>query len=189
MTRVWRAFPWDPDAPDGALFSRRHLPRQSGQGRFDLPLGGSASAWYFAGSPEHAVAEKVQDLRNRSLRDDFLFERGRRLALCTVEYADGLAVADLCHPAELATRGIAPDRLAYRDRDVTRSIVRDMRRDDPDLAGFRWWSAFFGEWHTTVLFSDRLEHGSLSFGDPEPLHLDSPPVVPAADWLGIEIER
>lgn len=186
---VWRVFPWDASAPAGTVFSGQYVPPQSGQGRFDLPLGGTGSAWYFAGSPEHAVGEKIQDLRNRLLPDEFLFERGRRLALCAVEYDDALGVADLCDPGELVKRRIAPDRLAYRDREVTRSIVREMRRDDPDLAGFRWWSALFGEWHTTVLFSDRFPDGSLSFGDPEPLDLGSPSVVAAADWLGIEIER
>jgi hypothetical protein len=188
VTVVWRVFPWDAGAPAGEVFSRQYLPRQSGQGRFDLPLGGPGSAWYFAGTPEHAVGEKIQDLRIRVLNDEFLFERGRRLALCTVEY-DGPGVADLCDAGELVKRRIAPDRLAYRDRDMTRSIVRDLRRGDPDLAGFRWWSALLGEWHTTVLFSDRLAEGSLSFGDPEPLDLDSPAVVSAADWLGIEIGR
>jgi hypothetical protein len=188
MTRtLWRVFPWDPRAGEGEPFSPRFLPRQSGQGRFDLPLSVGASAWYFAESPEHAVAEKVQDLRGGVLHDEFLFERGRRLAICSVELDPSLPLADLCDPQELARRNIAPDRLAFRDRTVTRAIAGDLYLD-PALAGFRWWSALFGEWHTVVPFSDRLRNDSLTFSTPEPLEPGSPAVVAAAAALAIEID-
>jgi hypothetical protein len=120
---VWRAFPWDPRAKRGAPFSPQYLPDQSGQGRFDLRRTTAASAWYFAESAEHAVGEKVQDLRNRKLIDEFLFERGRRIAISSVEIDDGVRLADLCDPIELARRGIAPD--------VGRA------RHDPRRRGFR----------------------------------------------------
>lgn len=186
MTALWRVLPWDPDARAGAPYSPGYLPVQSGQGRFDLPLQGGASSWYFAETPEHAVGEKIQDLRGGVLVDEFLLERGHRLALCPVELSDGVAISDLCIPAELANRDVTPDRLAYRDRDVTRAIVRRLREDDAHLAGFRWWSALFGEWHTRVLFSDRLPEHALSFGAPEHLFPDSSAVVAACTWLGIE---
>ncbi len=183
---LWRVFPWDPAATAGARFSPSWIPPQSGHGRFDLPRRGEASTWYFAEAPEHAVAERIQDLRNGVLFDDALFERGHRLAIVAVEYA-GADPLDLCDPAELARRAIAPDHLAYRDRDVTRGIASALH-DDPAARGLRWWSAFFGEWHTVALFSDRLEEHDLAFAEPEPLALDSAAVQSAALALGIEIE-
>jgi hypothetical protein len=183
---LWRVFPWDPTVPEGEPFSPQYLPRQSGQGRFDLPRSTGASAWYFAESPEHAVAEKVQDLRGRVLRDDFLLERGHRLAICSVQLNATLRLADLCDPLELARRNIAPDRLAFRNHVVTRAIARELHLD-PDLAGFRWWSALFGEWHTVVLFSDRLPENALVFSTPDELTLASPVVATAAAALAIDI--
>lgn len=184
---LWRVFPWEPGAAEGARFSAEHLPEQSGQGRFDLPRSAGASAWYFAESPAHAVAEKIQDLRNRALRDEFLFERGRRLAITSVRVHRSATMADLCDPRELARRSLAPDRLAYRARAETQDIAARLYAT-PNLAGFRWWSSFFGEWHTVVLFSDRLPDASLEFEAPEHLHLSSPPVVTAAEALGIETD-
>jgi len=184
---LWRTFPWDPRAKAGHPLSPSYLPAQSGYGRFDLDRGLDASTWYFAGTPEHAVAERIQDLRNRTLFDGALHERGHRLAVVPVEVANGVVPVDLCDPIELARLGIAPDRLAYRDRDVTREIASRLYADTK-AAGLRWWSAFFGEWHTIALFSDRLADGDLAFGEPEPLHPDTPPLVAAADALGIEIE-
>jgi hypothetical protein len=183
---LWRVFPWDPGAGQGEPFSPRYLPKQSGQGRFDLPLSTGASAWYFAESPEHALAEKLQDLRGRMLHDDFLFERGRRLALSSTQPNGVLRLVDLCDPVELARRGIAPDRLAFRDRSVTQAIARELHRE-PELAGFRWWSALFGEWHTVVLFSDRLPNDALPFSEPRTLRLDSATVALTAAALAIEI--
>lgn len=184
---LWRVFPWDPHADAGTPFSPSWLPSQSGHGRFDLARRADASTWYFAEAPEHAVAERIQDLRNRTLFDEALFERGYRLALVAVEIAGDPTPVDLCDPRELARRGIAPDRLAYRDRDVTRRIAADLHADRT-VTGLRWWSAFFGEWHTTALFSDRVGEAELRFGEPEALHLDTAAVVAAAAALAIEME-
>ncbi len=183
---LWRVFPWDPAAREGEPFSPPYLPRQSGQGRFDLPLNTGASAWYFAESPEHAVAEKLQDLRGRVLYHDFLFERGHRLAICAIQLNATLRLTDLCDPLELARRNIAPDQLAFRNRAVTQAIARELHRN-ADLAGFRWWSALLGEWHTVVLFSDRLPEDALTFSTPEELSVASPIVATAAAASAIEI--
>jgi len=183
---LWRVFPWDSRAKPGGPLSPSYLPAQSGYGRFDLDRGLDASTWYFAGTPEHAIAERIQDLRNRTLFDDMLFERGHRLALVSVEVAARIAPMDLCDPIELARLAIPPDRLAYRDRDVTRAIATRLYRETA-AKGLHWWSAFFGEWHTTALFSDRLADGDLVFGQPEPLRMDAPAVLAAAEALAIEI--
>lgn len=181
-------FPWDARARAGDPFSPGWLPAQSGHGRFDLSRAVGASSWYFAESPEHAIAERIQDLRNRQLFEEALLEHGHRLALVTVKLGERVAPVDLCDPSVLAARGIAPDRLAYRDRDVTRQIAAELH-EDASVAGLRWWSAFFGEWHTVALFSDRLGAGDLVFGEPIVLDLDSPAVVAAASALGAEIDR
>lgn len=186
VEEFWRVFPWDRGAEPGAPFSATHLPSQSGQGRFDLPPHLDASSWYFAESAEHAVGEKIQDLRSRKLSDGFLFERGHRLACCSARETGALEIADLCDPVELAQRRIAPDELASRHRSVTQPIAQGLH-GDPGLAGFRWWSAFWGDWHTVVLFSDRLPGDALRFDEPEPLHPDTPALVRATDALGIEI--
>ena len=187
MTTVWRVFPWEPRARAGAPFSPSWLPPQSGHGRFDLPRRLGASSWYFAETPEHAVAERIQDLRNRRLFEETLFEHGHRLALVAVELKVDVAPVDLCDPVVLAQRGIAPDRLAYRDRDVTRRIAAALH-EDQSVPGLRWWSAFFGEWHTIALYSDRLEAGEIVFGEPEALQLRSPAVLAATAALAIELE-
>lgn len=186
-TTHWRVFPWDERARPGERFSPSYIPRQSGQGRFDLPLGSSGSSLYLARSEEHAIAEKLQHLRNRFLADEFLLEGGHRLALCRVEVAASLGLADLCSPAELQAREVAPDRLAYRERKVTRGIAARLY-EDASLSGFCWWSALFGEWHTTVLFTDRLPPDALTFGDPVPLDLEHPDLIRAATALAIELE-
>lgn len=185
---LWRVFPWDPGADPGAPFSAAYLPPQSGHGRFDLPRRSEASTWYFAETPEHAVAERIQDLRNRSLFDQALHERGYRLALVAAESAAPDDPVDLCDPGDLARRDIRPDRLAFRDRDVTRRIAAELHAD-ASVTGLRWWSAFRGEWHTIALFSDRLTDDALRFGEPQALRLDAPAVVSAAAALGIEVEE
>lgn len=185
---LWRVFPWDPGADPGEPFSPEFLPRPSGQGRFDLPEGYPSSVCYLAETPDHAIAEKIQDLRNRVFVDEYLFELGRRLAISPVELDAEHAVADLCSPEELHRRGIAPDRLASRDRSVTQSIAAALH-DDASLAGFRWWSAFSGDWHTFVLFRDRLAPDALSFGEPTPLDASVPTLRTAAHALGIEVRE
>lgn len=52
-------------------------------------------------------------------------------------------------------------------------------------AGLRWWSAFWGEWHTTVLFRDRIPADAITYGVPLPLGIAMPPVVEAARLLDI----
>lgn len=82
------------------------------------------------------MAEKIQDLRNRTLREEFLSERGHRLALTSVSVG-GLSLADLCDPHDPVHHDVAPDRLAYPARTATQEIAARIH-SRPDLAGFRW---------------------------------------------------
>jgi hypothetical protein len=187
-TPLWRVFPWDPSAEDGEPFSPSFIPPSSGQGRFDLPEL-EARLLYLAETPEHAVAEAIQGFRGARLREVHLFRAGAPLALCsvTVTPTHHGRVADLCDPQVLSRHRLPPDRIASRHRPVTRPIATALVKEGYD--GLRWWSAFWGDWHTTVLFfpSGAPETSPLRFGDPEVLELVSPSLLAAAALLGVEV--
>lgn len=183
--RAWRVFPWDPEAAPGERFSPSYVPPAQGKGRFDLP-GVPGGVLYLAETPEHAVAELVQQYRGQSLDDAELIAAGRRLALVAVALPDPLreSVLDLCDPAELVRLGVRPDETASRDRGATQRIGAGVHA--AGHAGLRWWSVFSGDWHTLLLFRDRIGQ-PLAFGTPEPLALDHPALQEAARELGIGI--
>jgi hypothetical protein len=188
---LWRVFPWDPAAKAGRPFSPSYLPAPTARGRFDLPAR-LASVVYLAETPEHAVAELLHPWRGRTIDRRHLERAGRRLAAIEVRAAVD-PLADLCDPGTLVRLGIAPDRVASRHRAVTQPIARVVW--DAGHAGLRWWSRFWGDWHTTVVFVRRAADGGdgggptpeLTFGEPEPLSPSSRAVVEAARSLGIEI--
>lgn len=182
----WRVFPWDPEAAAGAPHSASWIPRAQGQGRFDRPHTASG-VLYLAETPVHAVAESIQHYRGQSLDDRDLFVAGHRLALVRAEVPEGLALhlADLCEPATLLELGIRPDETAAADRRTTQSIAADVH--EARFAGLRWWSALRGEWHTLVLFPDRLEGRAPRFDMPEPLDLSHGAVLSAMSELGIAL--
>ena len=179
-------FPWDQRAEDGALFSRSFVPRPTGRGRFDLPLGVSATL-YLAETPEHAVSEALQPWRGRSIDGRHLQRAGLPLALVRARVtAPTEAIADLCAPSTLASLSIPPDRLASRYRSVTQPLAKLVW--DRGHAGLRWWSTFWGDWHGVVLFAERLRDGvGLAFDEPEPLVPDTPALTDAARLLAMEV--
>jgi hypothetical protein len=176
-------FPWDAAAPPGTRFSPSHVPEPTGRGRFDLPRDLSP-VLYLAETPSHAVGELLQPWRGRYLQPAHLTRAGFPLALVEVSVpaASVRELADLCDPASLATTGTPPDATASRSREVTQPFAR--RTWDAGHHGLRWWSSFWGDWHTVVLFTARLSVG-LRFGDPEVLTVDHPAVKEAARWLGM----
>jgi len=184
VLELWRVFPWDESAKTGARFSPSHVPPPTGRGRFDLPREISY-VLYLAESPEHAVAEMIQPWRGRRLSPAHLRRATHPLALVRVT-ADisGTSVADLCDPEVLVNTGVAPDRSASRHRDVTQPLAR--RVWDRGFAGLRWWSSFWGDWHTCTLFTSRAAAG-MSFGEPERLAITHAAVTGAAEWLGSEL--
>jgi hypothetical protein len=186
MAVLWRVFPWEAGAKAGAPYSASYVSPLQGSGRFDLP-GRSAGVVYLAETPEHAVAESIQGFRNQLLDADDLLRWGRPLALARIELDDQVRrrVADLCDPAVLADYGIGPDRVSARERAATQAIALDLL--ERGHVGLRWWSAFIGEWHTVVLFRDRIAPGDVAYGAPEPLALDHPAVRDAAGVLDIDL--
>jgi hypothetical protein len=141
---------------------------------------------YLAERPEHAVAEKLQDLRNQSLEDSDLIEHGHRLALfeATLGEEAFAGVADLCDPDTLAGLRIAPDDVAAATRRTTQAISVGLHADG--YTGLRWWSAFRGEWHTLVLFLDRLA-AFPAWSGPEPLTPAHDVLRQAAESLSVQL--
>lgn len=113
------------------------------------------------------------------------------LALVEVTISEGLAkrIVDLSDPATLARLEIGPDRLAHHNRLVTQAIARDLHQRTERLAGFRWWSAITGAWHTMVLFTDREGDGDLSFSRPEIVSPEMPELLQVLERLGIRPGR
>ena len=93
------------------------------------------------------------------------------------------SVADLCDPKALRSLGVPPDRVAARDREATQAIAALVA--ETGASGLRWWSAFFGEWHTLAIFVDRLPAGALEFGTPRAIELDDPALGAALVALGM----
>lgn len=166
---AWRVFPWDPAAKAGEPFSPSYVHPKQGSGRFDVS---GKLVLYLAESAAHAVAEKLQRFRGQKLDRKDLLESGRTLALveCTLDKKIVAKIADLCDPAVLLKHQIAPDVLASRETAKTQRIAGMLH--DAGFAGLRWWSALSGDWHTVVLFLDRVHAGDLEYGKPQPLTID-----------------
>jgi hypothetical protein len=185
-TPLWRSFPWDPGAAENEPFSAAFVPPMQGFNRFDLP-GRPAGVIYLAETPDHALGEWIARFRGRSLREAGLQRNGKLRALVTVELRDPVwsGIVDLCDPEALTRYHVTPDLLAVRDRSVTQGIAQ--RLHDAGLTGLRWWSALFGDWHTVVLFRDRLVPDAPAYGTPAAVTLTSPALVQAADWLNVRL--
>lgn len=181
---TWRVFPWDPTATEGEPFSARFVPAAQGSGRFDL---GIAPTLYLAEGPAHAAGEVLQAFRGRPLRPAHLRRFGRALAVVEVVLPGAVAtsLADLTDPAVLARHRIRPDTLASHDVRRTQETARTLH--GAGLPGFRWWSSLSGDWHTVVLFLDRVAVADLGFGAPRALASADPAVVEAALALGIRL--
>ncbi|HEY0025219.1 MAG TPA: RES family NAD+ phosphorylase [Longimicrobium sp.] len=186
--RLWRVFPWDPAARAGAPFSvQSFAPRHAqGGGRFDLR--DLTSVLYLATSAAHAYAEVLRGFPNTRLTDDHLVHAsGHRLASVTVDIPlalyDGLP--DLAVGEVLDRYGVRADTLALPPtrRAQTQAVARLVW--DDGQAGFRWWSAFHGEWHSTVLFMERVKLDATVFGPPRPASLSDPDVLTGAREAGM----
>lgn len=183
--RLWRVFPWDAAAAEGERYTATYVPSGKGNGRFDLPRMPGAVI-YCAESPEHAVGEMIQHYRGQVLDDADLRIGAHALALVDATLAGKIRnrVLDLCDPEMLVRLGVRPDETASNDRNVTQRIAS--RVHGAGYAGLRWWSALTGDWHTVVLFRDRLDPAA-AYGAPERLAISHPAVVEAARTLGIRL--
>lgn len=187
--RLWRVFPWNPEAADGAPFSARYTPPAGSQtgGRFDL---GDPPVLYLAQSPAHALTELLQSFRGTPLTPEHLLRADPNapgayhpLSLVEASLPRGAEtrLPDLADPAVLLTLDIRPDQLASHERVVTQAISRQLHAAGYD--GLRWWSALTGEWHVTVLFLDRVAPSSIGYGPPQPIDIRHPAAQEAARFL------
>lgn len=183
--KLWRVFPWDEGAVSGTRFSPSFVSPPTGRGRFDLPRELS-NVLYLADSPEHAVGEAIQPWRGQRIAAGHFRRAGLPLALVRVTIAPVAEsqLVDLCDPGVLKAERIGPDRTASRYRETTQRIA--IQAWDAGACGLRWWSSFWGDWHTTVLFTAR-SGDRIDFGDPTPLTPTDPAVSRAADLLGIRV--
>jgi RES domain len=196
---LWRAFPWDRTAPDGAPFSRRSVAPAHLQnyGRFDLH--GRPSVLYLAETPAHAVAEVLRGLkrstatphdpaRHRVTDADLLGSR-HPLALVSARLPPPVAdaVPDFCRGEVLARFGVRADEMSSRARGVTQAAARCIHAHADGVPGFFWWSALHGDWHVAVLFLDRVAVEEIDFGAPEVATVEHAAVAEAAEALGLEV--
>ncbi|MDQ3606027.1 MAG: RES family NAD+ phosphorylase [Gemmatimonadota bacterium] len=187
--RLWRVFPWDRRALPGQAYSPASVaPRQKqGGGRFDLPE--LISALYLAETPEHGYAEFLQDFRTQILTRAHLKRNWHPLAHVSVDVPLEVfhSLPDLADPETLQRYDIRPDVLSLPrpHRRTTQAIARQIW--DDSQAGLRWWSAFHGEWHTTVLFTERVPLDLLNFGTPTVATLRDPAVVARAHAAGMRL--
>lgn len=193
MRTVWRCFPWNPDAADGAAFSPSRIVAGQTVGRFDLH--DRPPVRYLADTPEHAIGEALGPFRGTAFVPAYLRQQGYPLALVDVTLVSQLVkrIPDCTDPDTLSTLGLRPDELADHDRKLTQAIARQVYAGGTSLhatphgpyAGLRWWSALTGAWHTTVVFTDRVRAGEISFGRPRRLDPGDAAVVRAFSILGI----
>jgi hypothetical protein len=192
---LWRAFPWDREAPEGGPFSVRSVapPHMQNYGRFDL--NGRPSVLYLAQTPAHAVAEVLRGLKRNPadplrhrLSPGDLTGAGHPRALVPVRLPAPLAdrVPDFGCGETLERFGVRADELSSRERRVTQAAARRIHQHGDRVPGFCWWSAFHGDWHVLLLFLDRAGLDALEWGTPEILTVDHPAVREAAEVLGLD---
>ena len=183
IRRLWRVFPWDPDAKAGEPFSPSYINPCQEDGRYDLD--GKPLILNLAESPAHAIAEQIQRRHGRNLRARDLTESGRPLAIVPVTIGAWSAIPDLSLPRALHRFGCRPDQLMSRDPKCSQRLSR--RLHQRGVSGFRVWSALSGDWHCTVLFMDRAVKLSVTFGRPRRLTFHSRGVAQAGKVLDIAL--
>lgn len=193
---LWRAFPWDREAPEGGPFSVRSVapPHMQNYGRFDLH--GRPSVLYLAQTPAHALAEVLRGLKRNPadpnryrVTSGDLAGAGNPRALVPVRLPPVLAdrVPDFGRGEVLERFGVRADELCSRERRVTQAAARRIYQHPDQVPGFFWWSAFHGDWHAMLLFLDRAPLDRLEFGEPRIVTMDNPAVREAAEALGLEV--
>ena len=180
---LWRVLAADPGAaprePGGPLFFPRPF---QGRGRHDNPA--RYGCLYLTSDPTSAVVEAIARFRGSGdLREEMLAREGRPLAMARLELPDEAELIDLDEPRVLARERMRPSRVATHDRAVTQAYAERLFDKHPDAAGIRWWSTFESSWMNVTLF-DRVWR-RLRSRPPEPLTLDHPTVVEAAELLSL----
>ena len=179
---LWRVLPWDPSAKPRDRGGPLYVPRVfQGRGRHDNPERyGCLYASVDAGA---AVAEILSQFRGEALAEGLLDVEGTRLAAVPLDLADDVALIDLDKPRVLQRERLRPSAVATHDRIATRAYAERLFDSHPDAIGVRWWSTIESSWINVTLFDRGLRR--IRAGAAEPLTLDHPAVVEAAEFLGL----
>lgn len=185
---VYRVFPFDPSAADGASGHPAYLHRPQGKGRLDNPR--HYDVWYFAASPEAAVGEVFGDITVWG--DDMFVVPALPNALRTLgvfEVPDDVQLLDLDDAQALLTRGLRPTHVIARNRAVTQEWALRVFLERNDLGarrwdGVQWWSFHRPHWTVLGLWYAPGEIVRQRLVDTEELHVGHPAVVDAARTLG-----
>lgn len=179
---LYRVFGWLPESTPEPL----RVPRdRQGGGRHDHP--DRYTALYLAREAVGAIAEAIQVFRGQELTAGALVRPdGARRALAAVDDADLPPLVDLDDPAVLVVRGLRPSRVATALRRVTQQMAGDAF--DGGAVGLSWWSTLEASWTNVTLFSERLP-GPPPIVEVEPLALDHPALIEAAERLGVRLAQ
>jgi hypothetical protein len=178
---LWRVLPWDPTAGPYDRGGPLYIPRGfQGAGRHDNP--GRYGCLYATVDAVSGVAEILAQFRGEPLVEGMLDIDRTRLAAAPLELPDDSELIDLDEPRVLQRERLRPSSVATRERTATQAYAERLFDSHPGAAGMRWWSTLESSWINVTLF-DRAS--ALSSGAPEPLALDHPAVVEAAEFLGL----
>lgn len=179
MRDLYRVFPWVRGAPRGAPGHPLHVPTQ-GFGRIDNP--DRYSTLYIA---EQAAAAVAEVLGAFDVWDERLLVASSIGVLSVARFSIGAAhVLDLDAPEPLAERGLIPSSIATRDRTRTQAWAARIF-EERRWSGVRWWGYHEATWGSIGLWRTT----GMRVKSIEPLTLDHPAVIEAADRLGRLIAR
>ena len=180
--RLYRAFPWDPDAdlgdPGGPLF------RPSGSsGRVDNPE--LYRVLYLTTEPEAAIAEHFWVF---DIWADALFvhpQLGLRYAVAQYELSDESRLCDLDNAQTLVDLRMRPSDVVVRDRKQSQAWAETIFKKVSHV-GVRWWSILDAVWYVIALWD---VHRLKVVGRPQPLYVASSEVQRAASAIIRRVER
>jgi hypothetical protein len=179
---LYRVFGWLPDARPEPL----RVPRdRQGGGRHDDP--NRYTALYLAREAVGAIAEAIQGFRGQELTAEALVRPdGARRSLASIDDDAVPPLVDLDDPAVLVERRLRPSGVATAMRRVTQRIAAEAF--DGGAIGLLWWSTLEASWTNVTIFAERLP-GPPQIVEVEPLALDHPALIEAADRLGIRLAQ
>jgi hypothetical protein len=183
VLNLWRVLPWRAQAPPRESGGPLWFPRElQGLGRHDNP--DRYGCLYVSEAAVGASAEALAPFRGAGpLASGMLLRGGLPLALARLELADDAGTVDLDDPRVLAGRGLRPSRVATRRRAVTQVYAARVFEEAPLALGLRWWSTLEASLINLTLFDRAAPH--LTLAEVEPLALEHPAVLEAAELLGL----
>jgi hypothetical protein len=181
---LFRLFPLDRAAESGAPGGPLFIPRSlQGRGRHDNPE--QYGAFYASAVPVSVVAEYLRLYVGPAFPERALRSAGLPYAIAGIEDARLGPLPDLDDPGELSARALRPSLVATGNRSATQRWALRIYREGHE--GFRWWSTIEASWSNVTLFAERAVPKLTVTGAPEPLTLDHPVLLQAAEVVGVRL--